>query len=235
MKIKNLHPWKVTPDEAVELQRFLRERVSLTDDFQGAGVIDTVAGVDVCYRKDSNRAVAAAVVLSFPGLEILDSAAAEGEVGFPYIPGLFSFREIPLLIPALEKLKVEPHLVMADGQGIAHPQRFGLASHLGVLTGIPTIGCARSRLIGTHKEPSAVKGAFAYLFDKGEVIGAVVRTRAHVSPVYVSCGFKISLETAVDYVLKCCSGFRLPEPLRCAHHLSRISFLPPRHEGHEEG
>jgi deoxyribonuclease V len=222
MKIKNLHPWKVTPAEAVEIQWSLKERVSLTDDFQGAGFIDTVAGVDVCYRKDSNRAVAAAVVLSFPGLEILDSAAVEGEVGFPYIPGLFSFREIPLLIPALEKLKVEPHLVIVDGQGIAHPQRFGLASHLGVLTGIPCIGCAGSRLIGTHKEPSAVRGAFSYLYDKGEVIGAVVRTRTKVSPVYVSCGFKISLETAVDYVLKCCTGFRMPEPLRSAHHLSRI-------------
>jgi deoxyribonuclease V len=225
MKIKKLHPWKVMPDEALEIQRFLKERVSLTDDFPGAGFIETVAGVDVCYKKDSNRAVAAAVVLSFPELEILDSAVVEGEVGFPYIPGLFSFREIPLLIPALEKLKVEPCLVMADGQGIAHPQRFGLASHLGVLTGIPTVGCARSRLIGIHKEPSAVKGAFAYLYDKGEAVGAVVRTRAHVSPLYVSCGYGISLETAVDYVLKCCIKFRLPEPLRSAHHLSRIWFI----------
>jgi deoxyribonuclease V len=214
MRIKRLHPWNVTPAEAVEIQKDLKERVSLIDDF---GKIERVGGADVSYKKGTDKATAATVVFSFPGLEVLEAQVVEGEVSFPYVPGLFSFREIPLLIPVLEKLKTPPHLMLVDGQGIAHPQRMGLAAHLGVLLDIPTFGCAKSRLIGTHEEPSKEKGAYTYLYDKGEVIGAVVRTRTNISPVYVSTGHKISLPTAVEFVLKCTTKFRIPEPLRAAH------------------
>ncbi|UCH92243.1 MAG: deoxyribonuclease V [Candidatus Aminicenantes bacterium] len=221
MKVKRLHPWNAAPAEAVKIQEKLKERVSLDDAFDHIESIQRIAGVDVNYKKDTDKATAAVVVLSFPGLALLDSQVVEGEVSFPYVPGLFSFREIPLLIPALEQLTTLPHLVIVDGQGIAHPQRLGIASHLGILTDIPTIGCAKSRLIGTYNEPAKEKGAHTYLYDKGEIIGAVVRTRTNVSPVYVSGGHKISLQTAVQVVLHCATKFRLPEPLRAAHHMSR--------------
>jgi len=218
MRIEKLHPWNVTPAEAVKIQKDLKERVSLIDDFNK---IELVGGVDVKYKKGSAKATAAAVVLSFPGLEVLETQVVEGEVSFPYVPGLFSFREIPLLIPALEKLKTTPHVMLVDGQGIAHPQRMGLAAHLGILMNIPTIGCAKSRLLGTHEEPVKEKGAYAYLYDKAEVIGAVLRTRTNISLVYVSIGHKISLPTAVELVLMCTTKFRIPEPLRTAHQMSR--------------
>jgi deoxyribonuclease V len=214
MRIEKLHPWNVTPAEAAKIQNDLKERISPADDFDK---IEQVGGVDVTYKKGSSKATAAAVVLSFPGLAVLETRVVEGEVSFPYVPGLFSFREIPLLIPALEKLKTTPQVMLVDGQGIAHPQRMGLAAHLGILMDIPTIGCAKSRLLGTHEEPSKEKGACSYLYDKAEVIGAVVRTRTNISPVYVSIGHKISLLTAVELVLKCITKFRIPEPLRTAH------------------
>ncbi len=216
MKIKRLHPWNVTPSEAREIQKKIVELVSTFNDFTK---IERVAGVDVGYK--NNRARAAIVVFGYPELERLDYAVLEGEIGFPYVPGLLSFREIPHLLQVLEKLKTYPDLVIADGQGIAHPLRLGVASHLGILTGIPTIGCAKSRLIGTHQEPGEEKGSFTYLYDNDDIIGAVVRTRAKVSPVYVSCGHKISLETAVEYVLTCTTKFRLPEPIRAAHQMTR--------------
>lgn len=214
MRIKRLHTWNVTLGEAAKIQKELKERVSLIDDFDK---IEQVGGVDVKYKKGATNATAAAVVLSFPGLQVLEIQVVEREVSFPYVPGLFSFREIPLLIPALEKLKTTPHLMLVDGQGIAHPQRMGLAAHLGILLNIPTIGCAKSRLIGTHEEPSKEKGAFTYLYDQGKVIGAVVRTRTNISPVYISTGHKISLPTAIEFVLKCTTKFRIPDPLRTAH------------------
>jgi deoxyribonuclease V len=214
MRIKRFHTWNVTPAEAAQIQKDLKEEVSLVDDFDK---IERVGGVDVKYKKGFSKATAAAVVLSFPGLEVLEVQVVEGEVSFPYVPGLFSFREIPLLIPVLEKLKTTPHLMLVDGQGIAHPQRMGLAAHLGILLNIPTIGCAKSRLIGTYEEPSKEKGAFTYLYDQGKVIGAVVRTRTNISPVYVSTGHRISLSTAVELLLKCTTKFRIPEPLRSAH------------------
>lgn len=216
MKIKRLHPWNVTPYEAAAIQKKLADLVSTTNNFTK---IKRVAGVDVGYK--NNRARAAVVVFSFPDLDILDYEVSEGKIGFPYVPGLLSFREIPHLLQVLEKLKTQPHLVIADGQGIAHPLRLGVASHLGILTGIPTIGCAKSRLMGTHQEPGEEKGSFTYLYDNHEIIGAVVRTRAKVSPVYLSCGHKISLETAVEYLLKCTGKYRLPEPIRYAHRMTR--------------
>ena len=218
MRIERLHPWNVTPAEAVEIQMDLKERISPVDDFDK---IEQVGGVDVTYKKGSTKATAAVVVLSFPGLAVLETQVVEGEVSFPYIPGLFSFREIPLLIPALEKLKTIPQVILVDGQGIAHPQRMGLAAHLGILLDIPTIGCAKSRFIGTHEKPAKEKGACSYLYDHDEVIGAVVRTRTNISPVYVSIGHKISLSTAVELALKSTTKFRIPEPLRTAHQMSR--------------
>jgi deoxyribonuclease V len=214
MRIRELHPWNVSNSEALEIQNKLRKQVSNVDDF---GKILRIGGVDVSYKKNTAKAAAAVVVLSFPGLSILEIQVVEDEVVFPYIPGLFSFREIPLLIPALEKLKTPPHLMLIDGQGIAHPQRMGMASHLGIIMDIPTIGCAKSRLIGNHEIPKKEKGSYSYLYDKDEVIGAALRTRTNKSPVYVSIGHKISLSRALNVVLRCTTKFRIPEPLRVAH------------------
>ena len=216
MKIKRLHPWNVTPSEAKEIQKKIAGAVSTVDDFTK---IERIAGADVGYK--NNRTRAAIVVFGYPELDIVDYEVVEGAIGFPYVPGLLSFREIPPLLQVVEKLKTYPDLVIADGQGIAHPLRLGVASHLGILTGIPTIGCAKSRLIGTYRDPGEEKGSFTSLYDNDEIIGAVVRTRAKVSPVYVSCGHKISLKSAVEYILTCTTKFRLPEPIRSAHRMTR--------------
>jgi deoxyribonuclease V len=180
-----------------------------------------IAGVDVSVKADRVRAVVA--VLSFPDLELLDHSAWEGPVTFPYIPGYLSFREIPVLLRALEDLRIWPDLFMTDGQGRAHPRRFGLACHLGVLLDLPTIGVAKSRLTGIHEQPCEEKGCGTPLLDpKGEeAIGAVVRTRAQVKPVFVSVGHRITLAEAVELTLACCPRFKIPEPTRHAHRLSR--------------
>ena len=179
------------------------------------GKINTVAGVDIGLKKDIARA--SVVVLSFPELQVVDSVVTESPVRFPYIPGLLSFREIPPLLTAFTQLQTEPDLVIVDGQGIAHPRRFGLASHLGLILDKPTIGCAKSRLWGRHEEPEAEQGSYTYLMDKGEVIGAVVRTRRNVQVVYISIGHRISLDSARTLTLACCKGYRLPETTRYAH------------------
>lgn len=215
MKIDHIHPWNVTPSEARHIQINLSSRVSTKDDFYK---IKNIAGVEVGYKK--NGAVAVIVVLSFPDLEKLELQITVSSISFPYIPGLLSFREIPALMKTLEKLETIPDLIIADGHGIAHPQRIGFASHLGLITGLPVIGCARSRLTGSFQPPDREKGSYSYLYDKNDIIGAVVRTRDGVSPVFVSPGHKISLETAVEYVLKCAVKYRLPEPLRAAHTLA---------------
>jgi deoxyribonuclease V len=166
------------------------------------------------------------VVLQFPELEVVETAMASRKVCFPYIPGLLSFREAPVCIDAVERLKCRPDLFIVDGQGVAHPRRFGLAAHLGVFLDMPTIGCAKSRLIGEFEEPAIEKGTFSLLRDKGEVIGAVVRTRSGVKPVFVSVGHKCLLEDAVRMVLSCASKYRMPEPTRLAHHLvSRVKSV----------
>jgi deoxyribonuclease V len=216
MKIEPLHPWNVSPSDARHIQCSLKTSVSVKDDFSE---IEKVAGVEVGYKND--RAAAAVVVFSFPELEVLEQQVTESPICFPYIPGLLSFREIPPLVKTLERLVTPPDLIIADGQGTAHPLRMGFASHLGILTGIPTIGCARSRLTGTFRAPGLKKGAYSYLYDKDKIIGAVVRTRDGVKPVFVSPGHKISLETAVEYILKCSCKYRLPEPIRSAHILTR--------------
>ena len=212
MEYHTLHSWDVTPEEARQLQNRLRTQVIPIDQF---GTINTVAGVDIGLKKDT--AIASVVVLSFPELQVVDSVVTVSPVRFPYIPGLLSFREIPPLLTAFDQLKTIPDLIIVDGQGIAHPRRFGLASHLGLILDKPTIGCAKSRLCGQYNEPDSEQGAYTYLTDKEEVIGAVVRTRTNVRVVYVSIGHRISLDSARIWTLACCRGYRLPETTRYAH------------------
>ena len=212
MQYRALHSWDVTSEEARRLQNGLRTQVVKTDRF---GKINTVAGVDIGLKKDIARA--SVVVLSFPELQVIDSVVTESPVRFPYIPGLLSFREIPPLLTAFTQLQTEPDLVIVDGQGIAHPRRFGLASHLGLVLDKPTIGCAKSRLWGRYEEPEAEQGSYTYLMDKGEVIGVAVRTRRNVRVVYISIGHRISLDSARTLTLACCRGYRLPETTRYAH------------------
>lgn len=181
-----------------------------------------VAGIDVAPCGEGMQKAAAAV-LSFPALDLLETAAVKTEIRFPYIPGLLSFREMDAALAALQQLRIQPDLLLCDGHGIAHPRRFGLASHLGVLADLPTIGVAKSRLIGTHEEPAPERGSWTPLIDKGEIIGAVLRTRTAVRPVYVSIGHCVSLETGLRLVLSCTRRFRLPETTRAADRLSRSS------------
>ncbi|MET0013765.1 MAG: deoxyribonuclease V [Sedimenticola sp.] len=214
---EKLHPWDVSPGEAREIQQQLRGRVITSDRL---GKVRHVAGVDVGFEENGRITRAAVVLLSFPGLKPEASAIARRPTGFPYVPGLLSFREIPAVLDALEKLERLPDLLLCDGQGIAHPRRFGIACHLGLLTDIPAIGVAKSRLTGTHGELPAAKGSWVPLMDGEERIGAVLRSRTNVSPLYISPGHKISLETAIDYVLACTPKYRLPETTRRAHRLA---------------
>jgi deoxyribonuclease V len=212
MKTQTLHSWNVTVSQAAEIQDRLRTRVIIRDLFTS---INHVCGVDVGFKEQ--KAVASCVVMSYPDLEVVEHVLHRCAVAFPYIPGLLSFREIPALLPALEKLKCEPDLIIADGQGIAHGRGLGLASHLGILLDLPTIGCAKSRLVGTYAEPGAEKGSWEYLYLGDDVIGAVVRTRKNVKPLFVSVGHGISLQSAIFYTLTCCTSYRLTEPIRFAH------------------
>ena len=211
-----LHEWNVPVEEAVALQQRLRSLVQRTDGIK-LEEVHTVAGIDASYR---DVARAAAVVLSFPGMERLDEAVAARESVFPYVPGLLSFREGPAVLDALAKLSVQPDVLIFDGQGYAHPRRFGLASHLGVYLDRPSIGCAKSRLVGSYKEPGLEPGDRSSLTDRGEVIGVALRTKARTKPLFISIGHRIDLETAVEVVLRCLRGYRLPEPTRLAHNLA---------------
>lgn len=207
------HPWNVTPDEALAIQNDLRRHVVNENRL---GIVKTVAGVDVGFP-DRQTARAAVVVLSFPELRPLDFAVAEVQVTFPYIPGLLAFREVPAVLATVEKLRVVPDLFIFDAQGLAHPRRLGLACHAGLLIDCPSIGCAKSRLIGTHLEPGPERGDRTSLSDGGEQIGAVVRTRRRTNPVFVSIGHKVDLCTATKLVLECAPKYRLPETTRYAH------------------
>jgi deoxyribonuclease V len=209
--------WNIDVTEARALQEKLRGQVILDDRL---GAVRSVAGLDCAFKEGGRLTRAAMAVLSFPDLDVLDYAIAERPTDFPYVPGLLSFREVPALLLALGKLRRMPDLLLCDGQGYAHPRRFGLACHLGVETGLPSIGVAKSRLIGRHREPGHRAGSQAPLKDGGEVIGAVLRTRAGVNPLYVSIGHRIGLETAIGYVLRCCRGYRLPETTRWADGLA---------------
>lgn len=207
-------------DQAIALQQELAKQVIRTDELPSP--IRTIAGVDVGYEKDGDRLVAVVAVLDANTMEVMETETYSGISSFPYIPGLFSFRELPPVLKALEKLKTQPDLIICDGQGIAHPQRLGLASHLGVVTGKPVIGCAKTRLVGNYVEPGNERGAFSELLDGDEVIGRVLRTQEGIKPLFVSVGNKISIETASAWVLKACKQYRLPEPIRVADQLTKV-------------
>ena len=218
MKIPRTHRWDVTPQKAVQIQRDLASRVIERDQ---VGDVQLVAGVDVGLEGAGNQiARAAIVVLNFPALEPVDYAIARAPVQFPYIPGLLSFREVPIVLRALKQLKTIPDVVLVDGHGRAHPRRIGIASHLGVLLDMPTIGCAKSILCGNADAPAEQVGAWSPLMDGVERIGAVVRTRVGTKPIYVSIGHRVGLERAIDIVLKCCTRYRLPETTRYAHRVA---------------
>jgi deoxyribonuclease V len=208
------HPWDLSVDEAKVLQTQLAEKVVPETAFDPAAV-RLVAGVDVGFRGSVARA--AVVVLRFPELDPVDYALGEAPVTFPYVPGLLTFREGPSVLAALEKLGSWPDLWIFDGHGLAHPRRIGLAAHMGVILGQASIGCAKSLLTGTHDEPGEAVGDWVPLFDRGETIGAVVRSRRKVKPVFVSIGHRVDLATATSFVLRCTQGYRLPETTRYAH------------------
>ena len=214
MRIRHLHPWNVSTVEALEIQRRLGSLI----DLKGLSrPIRYVAGTDVSCSRKSDLIWAGVVVFSFPELERVEERWVRDRESFPYVPGLLSFREIPAMIRAMERLEVDPDLVLCDGQGIAHPRGIGLASHLGLFLDKPTIGCAKSRLIGESSEVGIEKGDYSDLRHKGRVIGAVLRTRRGVKPLFISPGNLITLEESLKIVLECCSRYRIPEPIRQAH------------------
>lgn len=217
MKIQFNHPWILSPAEAIAVQQALRPRLVLTDQL---GTVQRVAGVDVGFEAAGTVTRAAIAVLSFPELDLLETAMARRPTTFPYIPGLLSFRELPAVLEALERLREPPDLLVCDGQGIAHPRQFGIACHLGLLTDLPAIGVAKTRLCGAHAEPPDQRGAWTPLWLRDKPIGAVLRTRPGVKPLYISSGHRISLLTAMDYVMRCCTRYRLPETTRHAHRLA---------------
>lgn len=217
MKLAFTHPWDLSVAEAKDLQARLAQKVVTKTTFESASV-QTVAGVDVGFQGGTARA--AVVVLGLTKLEPVDWALAEAPVNFPYVPGLLTFREGPSVLAALEQLGTWPDLFIFDGQGIAHPGRIGLAAHMGVLLDSPSIGCAKSRLTGQHSEPGQAVGEWTPLHDRGEIVGAVVRSRTDVKPLYVSIGHRVDLQTAIDFVLRCTTRYRLPETTRYAHRVA---------------
>jgi deoxyribonuclease V len=218
MRTKPLHEWSLEQEEAKALQRELAKRVVREDRLDE---VRHITGVDMAINEVNGMARAAVVMLSYPALEIVEQHVFEEPVRMPYIPGLLSFREIPCILGAFDLLKQQPELVMVDGQGIAHPRRLGIASHLGLWLDLPTIGCAKSILTGHHGPLSEEVGSWVPLEADREVIGAVLRTRARVKPMIISLGHRISLETSLRYVLACARGYRLPEPTRLADKLSK--------------
>ena len=214
MDIVNRHSWQVTAARAKEIQLELAGEVSRVGNITGPRFI---AGVDISVNRWTKTGTGAVVVLHYPSLEIAEIEVVTDCITFPYVPGLLSFREMPLLLSAFEKIEHVPDLVLVDGQGIAHPRRIGLASHLGLWLGVPTIGCAKSRLCGEHEIPPLEAGGSVELVDNGEVIGAVLRTRTAVKPLYISIGHMIDRPAAIHWVMRCCRGYRLPEPTRLAH------------------
>jgi deoxyribonuclease V len=232
MRYKKLHGWDLTPTEAVELQKRLREQVRVEPLEREPQL---VAGCDISFNKFSEVVYAGIVVLRLPDLEIVDRATAIARITFPYIPGLLSFRETPALLEAWGRLNTSPDLVMLDGQGLAHPRRFGIACHFGLITERPAIGCAKTVLVGKYDEPGERAGSYSLMTHKGETIGAAVRTKDRVAPVYISVGNLIDLEGAINLALRCVKGhvgqteslfesapatksrYRIPEPTRQAH------------------
>ena len=214
MRVHRLHDWHVTPAQGLELQRSLAGWVSAEN---AIGSPKLIAGVDISAIDSRGEAVGAIVVMSYPDLAKVEVQVVRQKVDFPYVPGLLSFRECPLILAACENLVSTPDVLLVDGQGVAHPRRFGLACHVGVLLGIPTIGCAKSRLFGKHDVVQGKAGDFAQLVDGDEVIGAALCTKDRCNPLYVSVGHGVDLPAAIYWTLQCCRGKRIPEPLRLAH------------------
>ncbi|WP_372807553.1 deoxyribonuclease V [Pontiella sp.] len=212
-----MHAWDVSPKEAVQIQKALMGKLKLEDAF---GEIKTVAGIDVGFAKNNTVARAAIAILDFQTLKVVETAVAHHPVSFPYVPGLLSFREVPAVLEAMLKLNAQPDLLLCDGQGIAHPRRFGIAAHLGLLLDIPAIGVAKSRLTGTHPEVPSTKGSYVPLMDKNEQIGVVLRTRTNTKPLYISPGHRVGIDTAPRLVMRCVTKYRLPETTRRAHNLA---------------
>ncbi len=216
--MKPLHPWNVNAEEAIQIQNNLKNHIVLEKTFTE---IRTIGGADVAYSKDRNILFAAIAVLSFPKMETLNITTAQGETSFPYVPGLLSFREAPILINALRKLKMKPDVMTYDGQGIAHPRGIGLASHMGLWLDLPSIGCAKTPLLNDFINPGPSRGSFEPIRKEGKEVGAVLRTKDKVKPLFVSPGHRIDLSTSIQLILESCQGFRSPEPLRKAHQASR--------------
>jgi deoxyribonuclease V len=214
MKIQETHPFDLAPTEAIHLQKELRTRIRLTGD---PGEISIVAGTDASYARGSNEIYAVVVALRYPDLTIIERSSACCVTSFPYIPGLLTFREGPALIEAFRRLRSEPDVIFFDGQGIAHPRGLGIASHIGVLLDRPTVGVAKSLLVGTAEDPGPAPGSTSPILYNDETIGMVVRTKERTKPVYISVGHRIDLARAVDLVLATTRGYRLPEPTRQAH------------------
>lgn len=207
--------------QAIENQHELSQKVIKKDQF---GDVEYLAGVDVAYEKDGDMVIAAITILDANTLELLETVTHVEKVFFPYIPGLFSFRELPPVLKAYQKLQITPDLIICDGQGYAHPRRFGLACHLGIELNVPTIGCAKTRLIGEYSIPELKRGSFSNLIDNDEIVGRVLRTQDGIKPVFVSIGHLISIETASDWVIKASPEYRLPETTRSSDHAVKIAM-----------
>ena len=225
MNVARPDSWQVSISEAKDIQRSLAGKVS------GSGEVESprfIAGVDISVKREVGQATGAVVILQYPELRVVEVKVIGGRLDFPYIPGLLSFRESPLILAACQELAMVPNLILVDGQGIAHPRRMGLASHLWLFLDTPTIGCAKSLLCGQHEVPGREPGSYAEIRDGEEVIGAALRTKLGVNPVYISIGHRICLESAIYWVLKCCRGYRLPEPARLAHLAAGGNLKMPR-------
>jgi deoxyribonuclease V len=217
MDYLNLHPWKVSVKTAIRIQQNLSKEITLN---YNLSKIQRIAGVDVAFSNE--EAVCAVCVFDFPELNLIEVIKAKAKITFPYIPGLLTFREGPAVLSAFRRLRNRPDVILFDGQGICHPRRMGIAAHLGIILDIPSIGCAKSHLCGVYQMPKDNKGSFSYIYEKGtgDILGAVLRTRKQVKPLFVSCGYKISLKQAIKIVLGLCPKYRIPQPLRYAHQLA---------------
>jgi deoxyribonuclease V len=214
MNIPLIHPWKVSPREAIRIQEKLRKKLRLR---APTTPLRKIAAGDVSYSRLNDKTYAAFLLFTYPDLTLLERASAKGRTSFPYIPGLLTFREAPILLEAFSRLRTQPDLILIDGQGIAHPRSMGIAAHIGLILNLPSIGCAKSRLIGTHAELAPDRGKVIPLVEGGRTVGMLLRTRDGVKPVYVSPGHKMDMKTSVKIVLSLCRGYRIPEPLRQAH------------------
>lgn len=218
--IHEWHRWDLTPTEAIALQRALAPQIDTSTPLP-FDELHLVGGIDVSVKGNVSRA--AIVVLTYPALDVIERVTASLPTPFPYIPGLLSFREGAVILDALRQLERTPDVFIVDGQGIAHPRRIGIAAHIGLWIDVPTVGCGKTRLTGTYEPVPPEKGARSPLIDRGAVIGAALRTRANVKPVFISVGNHATLDTACELVLRCTTRYRLPEPIRAAHEAAKIS------------